>query len=148
MKVTPGGAVKVLDFGLAKALDDDRAATSISNSPTLSLAATRAGVILGTAAYIPPEQVRGAAVDRRADIWAFGVVLYEMLTGKQAFTGESVSDVLASVLKFDPDWSTACRIEPIHEMASVGKELGPAVARLRCRVQCGHWEERCRRIDR
>jgi serine/threonine-protein kinase len=104
VKVTPEGMVKVLDFGLAKALEDDPSSIDISKSPTLSVAATQAGVILGTAAYMSPEQAHGRQADKRADIWSFGVVLYEMLTGRQAFSGESISDTLASVLKLDPDW--------------------------------------------
>src|SRR6185369_2828253 len=95
-----------LDFGLAKALEL-RAAAAAANpsiSPTLMLSGTQAGVILGTAAYMAPEQARGAAVDKRADIWAYGVVLYEMLTGKQPFIGETVSDTLAAVLKTEPEW--------------------------------------------
>ena len=104
IKVRPDGTVKVLDFGLAKALDP--APTSdLSQSPTMSVAATRAGVILGTAAYMSPEQARGKAVDRRSDIWAFGCVLYEMLTGKRAFKGEDVSDTLAFVITKEPDWA-------------------------------------------
>src|SRR6202795_3646782 len=87
IKVTAEGTVKVLDFGLAKAMSDESAAEDMSNSPTLSMAATRQGVILGTAAYMSPEQSKGKTVDRRADVWAFGAVLYEMLTGKQAFPG-------------------------------------------------------------
>jgi len=98
--------VKVLDFGLAKAMDPTAgAATSASMSPTLSLHATAAGVILGTAAYMAPEQAKGKSVDRRADVWAFGVVLYEMLAGKRAFTGDDVSDTLVSVLRDEPDWA-------------------------------------------
>ncbi len=104
IKLTPDGKVKVLDFGLAKALEDSPAASDVSHSPTLSLADTRAGTILGTAAYMSPEQARGKPADRRADVWAFGAVLYEMLAGKKAFTGESVSDTLASVIKEEPIW--------------------------------------------
>jgi serine/threonine protein kinase len=94
VKITPNGAAKVLDFGLAKALEDESLVADISTSPTLSHAATQAGILLGTAAYMSPEQARGKKVDRRADIWAFGVVLYEMLSGKAAFPGETISDTL------------------------------------------------------
>jgi Tol biopolymer transport system component len=106
IKLTADGKVKVLDFGLAKALDNDGAAPADPrNSPTLTLSPTGAGVILGTAGYMSPEQARGVVVDKRADIWAFGVVLYEMLTGRSTFAGETISDTLAAVLKTDPDWS-------------------------------------------
>jgi len=105
IKVTPDDAVKVLDFGLAKALEGDATSIDISTSPTISRLATMRGVLLGTAAYMSPEQAKGKSVDRRADIWAFGCVLYEMLTGKQAFTGEAVTDTLAAVIKEEPDWS-------------------------------------------
>jgi hypothetical protein len=108
VKVTPGGKVKVLDFGLAKAYAGDSVSGSssdLSRSPTLAHSGTQAGVILGTAAYMSPEQARGKTVDKRADIWAFGVVLYEMLSGRRLFDGETVSDVLAAVLKTEPDWS-------------------------------------------
>ena len=106
IKVRPDGTVKVLDFGLAKALDPSGASgANAMNSPTLSVHATQAGLILGTAAYMAPEQARGKAVDKRADVWALGCVLFEMLTGRRPFEGESVSEVLASVLKSEPDWS-------------------------------------------
>ena len=106
IKLTPEGTLKVLDFGLAKALAAEPAGAALEDSPTVtSPAMTRAGIILGTAAYMSPEQARGAAVDKRADIWAFGVVLYEMLTGRQSFTGETVTDVLAAVVRAEPDWS-------------------------------------------
>jgi len=105
IKITPDDDVKVLDFGLAKAMGPEEGSADIANSPTLSLAMTEAGIILGTAAYMAPEQARGKQVDRRADIWAFGCVLYEMLTGQKAFEGETVSDVLAAVIKTEPDWS-------------------------------------------
>jgi len=105
IKVAADGTVKVLDFGLAKAMDTEMTPEEISNSPTLSRMATQAGVLLGTAAYMSPEQAKGKSVDRRADIWSFGCVLYEMLTGKMAFPGESVTDTLAAVIRGDPDWS-------------------------------------------
>src|SRR5580704_4525428 len=106
VKIAPNGAAKVLDFGLAKALEAEPSVTDISSSPTLSHAATQAGMLLGTAAYMSPEQARGKKVDRRADIWAFGVVLFEMLSGKPAFAGETISDTLAAVIRADPEWST------------------------------------------
>ena len=105
IKITPDGKVKVLDFGLAKAFAGGGADASLSNSPTLSMAATQQGVILGTAAYMSPEQARGQEVDKRADIWAFGVVLFEMLTGRGTFDGGTVSDVLAGVLAKQPQWN-------------------------------------------
>src|SRR5262245_28098970 len=104
IKLTPDGKVKVLDFGLAKAYEREQANSTLSNSPTISMAATNAGVILGTAAYMSPEQASGKTVDKRTDVWAFGVVLLEMLTGHPVFEGETVSHVLASVLKDTPDW--------------------------------------------
>jgi eukaryotic-like serine/threonine-protein kinase len=105
VKLTPEGKVKVLDFGLAKAFAEDPSTVDMSNSPTLSMAATMHGVILGTAAYMSPEQAKGKAVDKRTDIFAFGAVLYELLTGKQAFHGEDVTDILGAVLRMEPDWS-------------------------------------------
>ena len=106
IKLRPDGTVKVLDFGLAKALDPATTSSpDAMNSPTLTARGTRLGVIVGTAAYMAPEQARGKVVDRRADIWAFGVVLYEMLSGKRAFEGDDVSITLASVLKDDVDWN-------------------------------------------
>jgi serine/threonine-protein kinase len=105
IKVRADGTVKVLDFGLAKAMAPAESSPSaVANSPTLTARATQMGMILGTAAYMAPEQARGRAVDRRADVWAFGVVLYEMLTGKRAFDGDDISITLASVLKEDVNW--------------------------------------------
>ena len=106
IKVREDGTVKVLDFGLAKAMEPARASSaSAINSPTISMHATQAGIILGTAAYMSPEQARGGAVDKRADLWAFGVVLYEMLTGTRPFEGATISDTLAAVLKTEPQWA-------------------------------------------
>ena len=104
--LTPSGAVKVLDFGLAKgdAASGSSSNVGLSASPTLTYAATGAGVILGTAAYMSPEQARGRAVDRRTDVWSFGCVLYECLTGRQAYEGETVSDLIARILEREPDW--------------------------------------------
>ena len=107
IKVTPEGTVKVLDFGLAKIVTAASGEASQENSPTLSMAATRAGIILGTAAYMAPEQAKGGNVDKRADIWAFGVVLYELLTGKRLFEGEDLTETLAAVVRDKPDLSGA-----------------------------------------
>jgi serine/threonine protein kinase/Tol biopolymer transport system component len=106
VKLTPDGKVKVLDFGLAKALASDPGSDEPDPgmSPTMTSAGTIVGMILGTAAYMSPEQARGYPADTRADVWAFGVVLFEMLCGKRLFTGKTVSDTLASVLKIEPDW--------------------------------------------
>jgi serine/threonine-protein kinase len=105
IKLTSDGQVKVLDFGLAKAMSDEARFAANSNSPTLSLAATQAGIILGTASYMSPEQAKGKAVDRRADIWAFGVVVYEMLTSRLMYAGETASETMAQVMMTDPDWN-------------------------------------------
>jgi serine/threonine protein kinase len=108
--ITPKNQVKVLDFGLAKALEGDAAssgsAPGLTQSPTLTAQMTGAGVLLGTAAYMSPEQARGEAADRRADIWAFGVVLMEMLTGTLVYSGKTVSDTLAGVLAREPEWDS------------------------------------------
>jgi serine/threonine protein kinase/tetratricopeptide (TPR) repeat protein len=106
IKVTPEGRVKVLDLGLAKAFDTKETSSDsdASLSPTLAVEGTQPGVILGTAEYMSPEQARGRAVDKRTDIWAFGCVMYELLSGRRAFTGETVTDVLAGILTSEPDW--------------------------------------------
>src|SRR5262245_13457392 len=102
--LTADGEVKILDFGLAKALEPAAVADQ-TMSPTLTFAATQAGLILGTAAYMSPEQAKGRAADKRSDVWSFGCVLFEMLSGRKPFEGEDVSDTLASVLRAEPDWS-------------------------------------------
>jgi serine/threonine protein kinase len=105
IKVTPDGIVKILDFGLAKALEEDRNEGGISTSPTISVVATSAGLLLGTAGYMSPEQAKGKRVDQRADIWTFGCVLFEMITGKVAFEGETITDKLAAVVRGEPEWT-------------------------------------------
>jgi len=123
IKVRADGTVKVLDFGLAKALDPvgSAAAVGVSNLPTITSPAmmTGVGMILGTAAYMAPEQAKGRTVDKRADIWAFGAVLFEMLTGKRAFPGEDVSDTIAHVLMKEPDWATL----PVNTPVAIRKLL-------------------------
>ena len=120
IKITANGAVKVLDFGLAKMVEPGGASGSAgsSMSPTLSVHATFAGVILGTAAYMSPEQARGRPVDKRTDIWAFGCVLFEMLAGKRTFdAGDTVSDAVAAILKTEPDWSALPADTPLRVRA-------------------------------
>jgi eukaryotic-like serine/threonine-protein kinase len=105
IKVADDATVKLLDFGLAKALESTAVDTDVLSAPTLTHMATKAGLILATAAYISPEQAKGRTVDRRSDIWAFGCVLFGMLTGRRVFGGESVTDTLAEIIKSEPDWS-------------------------------------------
>ncbi|HJU42441.1 MAG TPA: protein kinase [Vicinamibacterales bacterium] len=119
IKVCDDGSVRILDFGLAKALDSQAggaAARSMANSPTIASPMTQPGLILGTAAYMSPEQAKGRVVDKRTDVWAFGCVLYEMLTGRRAFEGEDVTDTIASVMRAEPDWQAlpADTPEPIY----------------------------------
>jgi serine/threonine protein kinase len=104
VKITPEDVVKVLDFGLAKIYEPEDEPTDPSQSPTL-VSRTQPNVILGTASYMSPEQARGQSVDRASDIWAFGCVLYELLTGKQAFTGDTITDILGGIVRVDPDWN-------------------------------------------
>ena len=149
VKITPEGQVKVLDFGLAKAFGVDSSSGELSHSPTITSGATREGVILGTAAYMSPEQARGKTVDKRTDIWAFGCVLYESLTGNRAFPGETVSDTLAAVLRADVDWAALPAATPasvrsliarclerdprnrLHDIADARIELEEAIRRER-----------------
>ncbi|MGA2260527.1 MAG: protein kinase [Acidobacteriota bacterium] len=146
VKITPEGKVKVLDFGLARALHDQAATANLSHSPTITEAMTRPGVVLGTAAYMSPEQAKGKTVDKRADIWAFGCVLYECLVGKRAFQGDTITEIVASILKIEPDWqalppTTPWRVknllhqclqkdprERLHDIADVRIEIGDSIA--------------------
>ncbi|MGO9255123.1 MAG: serine/threonine-protein kinase [Bryobacteraceae bacterium] len=118
IKLTPAGVVKILDFGLAKSSGESSgtSAASPTMSPTLSMEMTRAGMILGTAGYMSPEQARGKPLDKRTDIWAFGVVLYEIVTGKRLFEGEDLTETLASVVKDRPDLTTVpAKVRPLLE---------------------------------
>ncbi|HLF83562.1 MAG TPA: protein kinase, partial [Blastocatellia bacterium] len=126
VKVTGDGTTKVLDFGLAKVFADDTPDTDLSHSPTL-IKGTQAGMILGTAAYMSPEQAQGKAVDKRSDIWSFGVVLYEVLTGRQLFAGETISDTLAAVLRDEIDLNAL----PANTPASIRKLIARCVNRDR-----------------
>src|SRR5215831_2407466 len=118
VKITPEDKLKILDFGLAKAMETGPGNPGLSNSPTLSNLATNAGIILGTAAYMSPEQANGFTADRRSDIFSFGVVLYEMFTGRQPFQGRTTSEIMASVLVKEPDWTAMPpNLNPrIHEL--------------------------------
>jgi Tol biopolymer transport system component len=113
IKLTRDGAVKVLDFGLAKAVAGEGSAPDLSLSPTITAGGTREGIILGTAAYMSPEQARGQAIDKRTDLWAFGCVLYEMLAGRLAFPGDTLSDTIAKILEREPDWSALPAQTPV-----------------------------------
>ena len=145
IKITPDGVVKVLDFGLAKAVAGDGSGPNLTQSPTMTVGGTRGGAILGTAAYMSPEQARGQPVDKRTDIWAFGCVLYEMLTGQSAFARNTVSETFAAVLDHAPDWNLLSATTPasisrllkrcldkdfrrrLHDIADAGVELDDAL---------------------
>jgi serine/threonine-protein kinase len=129
IKITPEGRVKALDFGLAKALENAPTSVDLGSCPTLTLSATRTGTLLGTGAYMSPEQARGTAADRRSDIWAFGAILYGMVTGRGPFAADTVSGTLVAVLKTDPDWSAL----PPDMPAAVRRLLRRALERDRKR---------------
>jgi serine/threonine protein kinase len=112
--ITAGDKIKILDFGLAKAWADDTQSVDSSQSPTITEAMTHPGVILGTAAFMSPEQAKGKAVNKRADIWAFGCILYECLTGKRVFEGEMVTETLAAILRAEPDWNALPESTPTN----------------------------------
>ncbi len=124
IKVRDDGAVKVLDFGLAKAMDGANASSSAAAlSPTLSVRATQLGIILGTAAYMSPEQARGKPVDKRTDVWAFGCLLYEMLTGRKAFDGDDITDIISAVVKTEPDWTALPEDVPVQVRTVIERAL-------------------------
>ncbi len=152
IKITSDGVVKVLDFGLAKAAGGDRSSPGLSQSAMVTGGVTSEGIILGTAAYMSPDQARGKPVDKRTDIWAFGCVLYEMLTGRVPFPGETISDTVAAILGREPDWralpaATPARVrwllrrclekDPkgrIHDIADARLEIDEARSELLSRV--------------
>ncbi len=123
VKVKTDGTVKVLDFGLAKAWEPAAGDVDLTQSPTLTAQMTQAGVILGTAAYMSPEQARGRAVDKRADIWAFGAVLYEMLTGSRPFGGGDLTDTIAAVVRAEPDWGALPAETPVYVRTLLRRSL-------------------------
>jgi hypothetical protein len=157
INVRPDGTVKVLDFGLAKAMDlesSSHAAAALANSPTITspAAMTAVGVILGTAAYMSPEQARGKSVDAHTDLWAFGCVLYEMLTGRLAFPGESVTDTLSSVISKDPAWealpqtTSGCRPPAFAALPDEGSQAASGVGLRRASGHRGRAQRDC--VDR
>jgi Tol biopolymer transport system component/serine/threonine protein kinase len=154
IKITPSGLVKVLDFGLAKAATgEDGPLADVSHSPTVAIDRTLAGVILGTAGYMSPEQARGGAVDKRADIWAFGCVLYEMLTGRAAFAKNTVSDSIAAILEREPDWTALPRTTPkgirLLLRQCLEKDAGrrlPNVSEVRASIEAARSPSRVTRV--
>ena len=146
VKITPEGKVKVLDFGLAKALEGESPAADLTHSPTRTDQMTNVGMIMGTAGYMSPEQARGQAVDKRTDIWAFGCVLFELLSGRAVHSGSTVSDILARVLERDPDWGSLPRETPDRIRQLLGRclekesrrrlrDIGEAVVALEDQLQ-------------
>ena len=123
IKITPEGKIKVLDFGLAKAFEVDRTDPELSQSPTAAYSGTRAGVILGTASYMSPEQVRGKPIDKRTDVWSFGVCLYEALSGKKPFRGETATDTIAAVVRAEPAWRELPATTPARLLSLVHRCL-------------------------
>jgi len=144
VKVTPEGKVKILDFGLAKAFEAETPVTDISQSPTLTEEMTRAGVILGTAAYMSPEQAKGEPVDKRADIFAFGCVLYELLTGKRTFDGKTITETLGAIIHKEPEWealpaTTPWRIQELLRrcLTKDAHDRLPHIANVRIEIKLG-----------
>ena len=149
IKLRPDGVVKVLDFGLARVLKENTSADT-ATSPTLTGKATRAGMIIGTAAYMSPEQARGHAVDKRADVWAFGCVMYEMLAGRRPFKGDTVSDTLAAVLTKEPEWNCVPSAtvgllqrclgkDPKRRLRDIGDAMSLVEEPARPRSTAGRW---------
>jgi serine/threonine protein kinase len=136
LKLTPDGSLKILDFGLARAyLGDQGEAENLEQSPTITAALTGHGVILGTAAYMSPEQARGKKIDQRTDIWAFGAILFEMLSGERIFHGETISDTMAAVLRADPPWEQL----PDDTPQAVRRLLERIFRRTLCPLLVNHW---------
>lgn len=130
VKITPDGKVKVLDFGIAKALGDPTPVDP-ANSPTITTGATQDGIVMGTAAYMSPEQSSGKTVDKRTDVWLFGVVIYELLTGKKAFDGKTISHIIMHVIETEPDWPALPPLPSgVHEVLERCLQKDPA-SRLR-----------------
>ena len=139
IKLTPGGNIKVLDFGLAKVFATDSSGPDVAHEPTVTATGFREGMIIGTPAYMSPEQARGQVIDKRTDIWAFGCVLYELLTARAAFPGATMSDTVAKILEGEPDWSALPSVTPPCARAaspSVPREGSAATAARHRRCPC------------